>query len=69
MDPKADKQVLELIAETLIEIRDEMRRNRPAIIDVQSHPERVRRLKDLKPPGSPYVPMVPQVADVVPITR
>ena len=69
MEKTQDSKVFELIAETLIEIRDEMRRNRPAIVDVQSHPERVRRLKDLKHPSEAYRPMVPQLADLVPMTK
>ena len=63
---KNDK-VFELIAETLIEIRDEMRRNRPAVVDVQSHPERVRRVKDLRPPGEPYRAPAAQLADLKPM--
>ena len=69
MEPKADNKVLELIAETLIEIRDEMRRNRPPVVDVQSHPERVRRLKDLRPPSEPYRPVQPQLAQLEPMTK
>jgi hypothetical protein len=69
MDKVADSKVWELIAETLIEIRDEMRRNRPPVLDVQSHPERVRRLKDMRPPGEPYRPVQPQLADLVPMTK
>jgi hypothetical protein len=53
-----DKQTLEVIAETLIEIRDELRRNRPATEDVQVRPDRVRRVKDGKRPNEPYVPTV-----------
>ena len=50
-----EAKVFELIAETLIEIRDELRRNRPPVLDVSAHPERVRRVKDGKRPNEPYV--------------
>ncbi len=64
-----DSKTLELIAETLIEIRDEMRRNRPPAIDIQSHPERVRRVKDLQHPSKPYLAPVAQLAELMPMTK
>ncbi len=69
MEKTADNKVFELIAETLIEIRDEMRRNRPPMLDVKAHPERVKRLKDLRPPGEPYQPVQPQLAVLQPMTK